>query len=111
MSTLVTASQAGQSQSGREDPYRYGWRFVHRQASNGKKILEQAPLTAEDLLHPREGDFTVESSLHERNRRYLANQFSARLAADATALVLSDCRIGWDVPGLPPHAADIAVIF
>ena len=111
MSTLATPTHAHPEPGSREDPYRYGWRFVSGKGANGKEPIEQVPLTAENLLHPEEGDFTVERSLHERNRRYLANQFTTRIAADATALVLSDCRISWDISSLRPHGADIAVIF
>jgi len=35
------------------DPFRYGWRFMHRVGPDGREDLEQVPLTLEDVLHPQ----------------------------------------------------------
>jgi Uma2 family endonuclease len=92
------------------DPYRYGWRYVRRDLPDGNYVMEQVPLTLEDVLHPEEGDQVTHSDAHQRRRRYLCNVFEARLAHVSTAVVLDDVRVRWDVPELPPHGPDIAVI-
>jgi Uma2 family endonuclease len=93
-----------------DDPYRYGWRYVRRDLPDGNIVVEQQPLTLEDVIHPQEGDQVTESQPHERRRRYLTDVFEARLSDDPTAVVLSDVRVAWDVPGLRPLGPDIAVI-
>ncbi|PDW02872.1 Uma2 family endonuclease [Candidatus Viridilinea mediisalina] len=92
------------------DPFRYGWRYVNVERSDGFSELRQEPLTLEDLLHPQEGDHVTHSDAHQRRRRYLCNVFEAQLAQDPTAVVLDDVRVAWDVPDLKPHGPDIAVI-
>lgn len=92
------------------DPFRYGWRTVERRREDGTTVVEQLPLTLLDVLHPEEGDQVTHAEAHERRCVYLYDVFSARLAADATAVVLHDVRVAWDVPGLRPHGPDIAVI-
>jgi colicin import membrane protein len=92
------------------DPFRYGWRDINRQRPDGTIEWEQIPLTLEDVLHPREGDVILESSRHDRNVRYLADVLSERLADDPGALVLRDCGVYWDVPGLRHHSPDVSVI-
>jgi colicin import membrane protein len=94
-----------------EDRWCLGWRYVMRKLPNGKQVQDQIPLTLEDLLHPKEGDVYVENSAHERDRTYLARAFEQRLAEDERALVLSDCCIDWDVPGLRNHSPDVLVVF
>jgi colicin import membrane protein len=110
MSTIITTASSEPEPGSQDDPYRYGWRFVRRKDANGTDTVEQVPLTVEDLLHPQEGDCVVESTLHERTRRYLMGHFEARLAGDRSQLVVSDCRISWGVRGVRPHCADVAVI-
>ncbi len=105
---LDTAGPDGAGAS--TDPYRYGWRYVCRTGANGRAVWEQVPLTLQDVLHPQEGDFVIQSDAHARRCRYLADVFEARLAADPSAVVLSDVLIAWDVPGLKAHGPDIAVI-
>jgi Uma2 family endonuclease len=93
------------------DPYRYGWRYVRRRLEDGNEVLEQVPLTLEDVLHPEEGDFIVQSDLHHQLCTYFYDALRARVAHDPSAVVLSDVRVAWDVPGLRPYGPDIAVIF
>src|SRR5688572_16019942 len=92
------------------DPYRYGWRYVRRDHEDGTYLMEQVPLTLEDVLHPQEGDQVTHSAAHERRARYLCDVFEARLSGDPTAVVLADVRIAWDVPDLGAHGPDVAVI-
>jgi colicin import membrane protein len=92
-----------------DDPYFYGFRYVRREGPDGS-VLEQVPLTREDVLHPQEGDHVMQNDPHERWRRYLADVFAARLAGDPGVEVVSDLAIDWGVPGLRPLGPDIAVI-
>jgi Uma2 family endonuclease len=73
-------------------------------------VVEQVPLTLEDVLHPQEGDQGTHAEAHERRCVYLYDVLSAQLAADPTAVVLKDVRVAWDVPDLKPHGPDLAVI-
>ena len=93
------------------DPFRYGWRYVKRIEPDGSEEFEQVPLTLEDVLHPEEEDFHVHTDGHEVDCIYLRLVAQAQLAGDPSAVVLRDCRVAWDVPGLRPHGPDIAVIF
>ena len=92
------------------DPFRYGWRYLQREAEDGSLVFEQVPLTLEDVLHPQEGDQVTHSEAHERRSRYLCDVLEAQLAHDPAAVVLQDVRVAWDVPGLKAHGPDIAVI-
>jgi Uma2 family endonuclease len=93
------------------DPFRYGWRYVSRKQADGRVELEQVPLTLEDLLFPEEGDFAVQYRSHIEDCYYLLGVFNARVADNPRAVVLSDCRVRWDVPGLKPLGPDVAVFF
>ena len=93
-----------------DDPFRYGWRFVHRPTPDDPHHLDQVPLTLEDVLHPEVGDFIVHSLRHETDQRYLTDVLQARLERTGEAIVMSDIRIAWDVPGLRPHSPDVMVI-
>jgi hypothetical protein len=94
-----------------DDPFFYGWRDVYRVGPKGRKEHVQVPLTRDDVLHPQEGDHIVQNDVHWDDVFYLHGVMKAQLAADATALVLSDVGIFWDVPGLDHHCPDVAVIF
>lgn len=91
------------------DPYYIGWRERTRVLPDGRLDLERIPLTLEDALHPQEDDKIVESTIHDRNRRYLQDVFEQRLAGDPSALVLGDCKVLWE-DGVH-HSPDVAVIF
>lgn len=93
------------------DPFRYGWRYLQRTQPDGTVDFEQVPLTLDDVMHPEEDDFIVQTYAHELLRNYLADVFRAQLAHDPSAVILSDCRIAWDVPEVRPYGPDIAVIF
>ncbi len=91
------------------DPFRYGWRYVPRKQPDGRVELEQIPLTLEDLLFPEEGDFAVQFPSHVNDCLYLKMVFETRLAGDEEAVVLSDCRVDWNLPGVRPLGPDVAV--
>jgi Uma2 family endonuclease len=94
-----------------DDPFRYGWRWVPNDPIDGWHKLRQIPLTLEDVLHPEEGDEIMHSDAHERNRTYLYDVLLARTANRPDAVVLTDVRIAWDVPGLKAHGLDLMLIF
>jgi colicin import membrane protein len=100
--SLVTAADG--------DPFRYGWRFVLRPTPDNPHHLEQVPLTLEDVLHPEVGDFIVHNDRHETDRIYLTEVLRARLESSGVAIVLTDVRIAWDIPGLRAHGPDVMVI-
>ena len=93
------------------DPYRYGWRYVRTTRPDGTEAFDQVPLTLEDVLHPEVGDFIVQTDAHDSDRGYLYAVFKARLQDDRTAVVLSDCRVDWNIPGVRPLGPDLAVFF
>ena len=109
--TTVPPGSTTKPVSRQDDPYRYGWRYVERKLPGGKIDFDQVSRTLEDVLHPEEGDFIVQTDLHERLRAYFASVFPARLEHDPATVVLSDVRIAWDVPTVRPMGPDIAVIF
>jgi colicin import membrane protein len=86
----VSRSRASKSPPARRhgDPFRLGWRYVPVRRPDGTKHIEQVPLTQEDLLHPKEGDFIVETDAHN-----------------------SDCLVNWNIPGVRPLGPDVAVFF
>src|ERR1700685_4074579 len=91
------------------DPFRYGWRFVPVKQPDGRVEVEQVPLTLEDLLFPEEGDFAVQYPSHINDCHYLKTVLDTRLAGDPEAVVLTDCRVDWNLPGVKPLGPDIAV--
>jgi colicin import membrane protein len=98
----------------RNDPFRYGWRYVLRQVdANGNEVWDQIPLTLDDVLHPEVGDFIVNSTAHGHDCKYLVNVIESRCKRRPRwrAVVLSDTRVAWgERIGLRGHGPDIAVI-
>jgi colicin import membrane protein len=92
-------------------PFFYGWRDVLVRRPDGTEDIDQIPLTAEDVLHPEDGDHVVHSTAHNNDLNYLASVFRALLANDPHALVLSDCGVDWHLPGEKDVSPDIAVVF
>jgi colicin import membrane protein len=93
------------------EPVHYGWRFVQRDLPEGGYVIDEVPLTLEDVLYPEEGDQVTHSSLHQRIVRYLVSALEAQFRNDPSVAVLDDIRIAWDDPELRPNGPDIAVIF
>ncbi|MDW8350781.1 MAG: Uma2 family endonuclease [Anaerolineae bacterium] len=91
------------------DPFRLGWRYVQRELPDGRVVFDLQPLTLDDVHYPQVGDFIVHSSEHERTRMYLFDALRAHLRARPDAIVLSDVRVAWDVPGLRPLGPDLVV--
>src|SRR5205823_5791544 len=46
---------------------------------------------------------------HQIDVRYLGEVFEAQLAGERSAVVISDCRVDWNLPGVRPLGPDIAV--
>ena len=102
MSTVST-SRPPKQPPGEPDPFRYGWRFVRVTRPDGVEELDQVPLTLEDVLHPEEGDFIVQSNPHDIDRAYLRAVFEARLEDDSTAVVLSESKFNSWLRSQPPN--------
>src|SRR5215210_7781716 len=111
MSTIQDPREKASIQGDGAEVFRYGWRYVRRALPDGREEWDQVPLTLEDVLHPEVGDFHVLSDAHNDDCVYLKTVAKAHLAADESAVVLSDCQVAWDVPDLRPHGPDLAVIF
>src|SRR5262249_2079886 len=93
------------------DAYRYGWRYVSVKNPDGTETFDQVPLTLEDVLFPEVGDFIVQTDWHFGDVVYLRIVFKEWLADDPTAVVISDCRVDWNLPGVRPLGPDLAVFF
>ena len=107
---MSTVSERSTSKSPAEpDKYRYGWRYVRIIRPDGTEGFDQVPLTLEDVLHPKVGDFIVQSDPHASDIVYLRDVSKARLRDDPKAVVLSDCRIDFNIPGVEPLGPDVAV--
>jgi hypothetical protein len=91
------------------DPFRYGWRYVRITRPDGTEDLDRVPLTLEDVLHPEAGDIIVQSDPHDWDRAYLKEVFDTRLMDDQAAVVLSDCQVDFNIPGVKPLCPDDAV--
>ncbi len=95
----------------KDDPLRYGWRYVRRVQPDGTTVIDQIPLTFEDLLYPEEDDFVVQEPVHTRDFIYCHSTLEAFYAAQSSIVVLGDCRVDWGVPSVRPLGPDILVLF
>ena len=91
-----------------DDEFPLGWRYRTILDADGRPDLEQLALIAEDLLYPEEGDCAMYTQGHQLDRDDLQDVFRARLAGDASALVLRDVRVDWQA-GLRPNGPDVDV--
>lgn len=89
------------------DPFRYGVRIIRQKTANGRFEYVRTPMPREALLHPLDEDYPVESNPHNRDCVYLRNVLEPRLPR--RGVVLMNCRVDWEVPGVQPHGPDIAV--
>jgi Uma2 family endonuclease len=94
-----------------DDPFRYGWRYVRRTQPDGTVVIEEIPLTRDDLLYPEEGDFVVQEPWHTQDFTYCYSALTAWFAAQSNVVVLGDCRVDWGVPGIRPLGPDIVVLY
>ena len=107
---MSTVSDRPPPESPREpDPFRFGWRYVRVTRADGTQDLDRVPLTLEDVLHPNVGDIILQSDPHDTDRAYLKSVFDTRLMGDSTAVVLSDCQVDFNIPGVRPLCPDDVV--
>jgi colicin import membrane protein len=92
------------------DPFRYGWRYLRVPTAGGDFELRQVPLTREDLLDPREGDFMIQSTVHIRVVMDLFHMLAGWARARDDLAVFSDLKMLWGIPGLKNPGPDIAVV-
>lgn len=97
--------QAGADEADELDPYRYGWRYVRRGGDD-----DCIPLTLDDVLHPLENDFHVQLPSHNDDCGYLRTILRERVADRPSILVVEDCRVDFNIPGVRPLGPDVAVI-
>jgi hypothetical protein len=93
-----------------DDPFYYGWRYRRRVLPDGREELVQVPLTLEDVIHPQEEDFRMQTPAHWDDCAYLYYVFKLRLAGNPRARVTADCRVAWaEAAGVEPHGPDVGV--
>jgi colicin import membrane protein len=107
MSTIIEPQASPPPE--KEDPWRYGWRYVRRVGPDGTEYIEEVPLRQEDLLFPEESDFVVNTTAHNRDRAYLKSILEAWGLGQEGALVAEDLRVDFGVPGLRPLGPDVVV--
>ena len=86
------------SASGAENPFRLGYRWRYVTGPDGREVLEQIPLTAEDLVYPQEGDHVSQglphfSFLHpqaDAMRRHLEKRPGTRVTSDVVLVLRHD---------------------
>jgi len=59
-------------------------------APDGTTVIDQVPLTFEDLLYPEEDDFVVQEPVHTRDFIYCHSTLEAFYAAEPSVVVLGD---------------------
>ena len=72
-------------------------------------ILVQVPLTHEDVLHPQEEDFIVQTDAHDCDCYYLKSALERKFAGRDDVEVLNDVRVDWQVEGIKPHGPDLSI--
>lgn len=111
MRQLLRADALACEADAKDDPFRYGWRYVRRTQPDGTEVVDQVPLSLDDLLYPEEGDSVVQEPLHLRDFLYCHSTLEACYAAQPGVVVLGDCRVDWGVAGVRPLGPDIVVFF
>ncbi len=96
-------------QPAKVDPFRFGWRFVKQTTPEGDEIERQVPLTEEDVLHPQEEDFIVNTDRHDRIAVYLKLAGTTRCADRKDILVVGNLRVDWASKHGWAHGPDVAV--
>lgn len=91
------------------DPFFYGWRYVTVKLPDGSEDIRQVPLTEEDVLHPQEGDFIVNTRWHQLLCAYLGEVLREHFPDQQKMLVLVDVRVDWEVPQGWAHGPDIGL--
>ncbi|MGP0069023.1 MAG: Uma2 family endonuclease [Isosphaeraceae bacterium] len=108
---MSTVSKSRSPRSPKAGSFRLGYRYVRVVAPDGTETFDQVPLTEEDVLFPKIGDFIVQREGHIDDMVYLRAVFRARLADNPTAAVVTDSGVNWNLPGVRPLCPDAAVFF
>jgi Uma2 family endonuclease len=103
--TLHTPDPTSESQ----DPFFYGFRDVWVERE-GKRSLEQVPLTREDVLYPQMEDHVNQGTRHVELCTYLYTILKAFLEREKGMVVLYDVQVNWAMPGMGGHVPDIIVL-
>ena len=111
MKQLLRADPVAQDRADGDDPLRYGWRYVRRVQPDGTEVIDQVPLSLEDLLYPEEDDFVVQEPVHTRDFLYCYSTLETFYATQPDVVVLGDCRVDWGGEGVRPLGPDIVVFF
>ncbi len=111
MSDAVSVEHRLAMDDAKDDPFRYGWRYVRRVLPDGSDTYDEIPLTLEDLLYPEEGDHAVHEPEHTRDFVYCHSNLEGFYAGRPEVVVLGDCRVDWGVAGVRPLGPDILVLF
>jgi colicin import membrane protein len=109
--TDLSEARPGRKSRRGKASFAYGYREVCKKLPDGRSRWVRLPLTLDDVLHPRLGDVHLLSDPHTDDCTYLRTVLKAQSADDPSVVVLSDCGIYWDIPGLRHHSPDLAVIF
>jgi len=107
MSTVLTTPK--KSRPPKEDPFRYGWRFIKVTTPEGDEIERQVPLTEEDVLHPLEGDFIVNTEVHDQIVSYLKLAMQSPYVERPDIVVIGNMRVDWGSKLGWAHGPDVAV--
>jgi colicin import membrane protein len=91
------------------DLFSIGWRDERQRDDDGNWHWVQVPLTAEDFLHPQEGDHFMINLPHGRDLRYLEDAMQVFANGRGDVLVCCDNRVEWEHGGLRPMGPDVAV--
>ncbi len=83
-----------------DDPFRLGYRYRLRTTAEGREVVEQTPLCAEDLSYPQEGDVVSDGYPHNTGlqpradslRRHLEKRGATMVTSNVTLVLQSDGR-------------------
>lgn len=97
-----------------DEVYRYGWRYVAQKDEDGNETWVQQPLTEEDVLHPQEGDFIVQTDYHVENVGTLGHALEAVfgysvIGGQGPTMVRIDGRTNFQVVGVNPMGPDLGI--
>jgi Uma2 family endonuclease len=84
---------------------------VRRRLPDGSEVVDQVPLSWEDVLYPEEDDFVVQKPPHLRDFFYCHSALETFYADRPDVVVLGDCRVDWGVEGIRPLGPDVLVLF
>ena len=69
-------------------------------APDGTETFDQVPLTLEDVLFPEDGRFHRADRPHDIDLALPQDVFEAAAVRQPRAVVVSDCRVDWNLPGV-----------